>query len=91
MNTDLINKRLIWHVVRLWNLVGSSHEISQANCADEGLTLETSAKHHIPQAKNISQGLIKPVLRLNKIDAGQNKRVTTYQKARIESMRCRYV
>ena len=33
-------------------------------CPDEGLTLETSAKHHIPQAKNIPYQplLIKPIL-----------------------------
>ena len=33
-------------------------------CSDEGLTLETSAKHHIPQAKNIPYQplLIKPLI-----------------------------
>ena len=32
-------------------------------CSDEGLMLETSAKHHIPQAKNILYQplLIKPI------------------------------
>ena len=32
-------------------------------CSDEGLTLETSAKHHIPQATNIpcQSLLIKPI------------------------------
>ena len=32
-------------------------------CSDEGLTLETSAKHHIPQATNIPYQplLIKPI------------------------------
>ena len=32
-------------------------------CSDEGLTLETSARHHIPQAKNIPYQplLIKPI------------------------------
>ena len=34
------------------------------SCSDEGLTLETSAKHHIPQASKhtISTLLIKPIL-----------------------------
>ena len=27
--------------------------VSPSVCSDEGLTLETSAKHHIPQATNI--------------------------------------
>ena len=32
-------------------------------CSDEGLTLETSAKHHIPQATNIPYQplLVKPI------------------------------
>ena len=36
---------------------------SSEQTADEGLTLETSAKHHIPQAKNIPYQplLIKPI------------------------------
>ena len=44
----------------LWSLQGGS---TTCVCSDEGLTLETSAKHHIPQAKNISYQplLIKPV------------------------------
>ena len=35
----------------------------RAVCSNEGLTLETSAKHHIPQAKNIPYQplLIKPI------------------------------
>ena len=37
-------QRLIWYVCRLWDM---------AVCSDEGLTLETSAKNHIPQATNI--------------------------------------
>ena len=33
--------------------VSPSSEQTPAVCSDEGLTLETSAKHHIPQATNI--------------------------------------
>ena len=32
---------------------GTVHLNLLVNCSDEGLTLETSAKHHIPQATNI--------------------------------------
>ena len=33
--------------------VSPSSEQTTTVCSDEGLTLETSAKHHIPQATNI--------------------------------------
>ena len=43
--------------------VGVFRRILEVVCYDEGLTLNTSAKHHIPQAKNIPYQplLIKPI------------------------------
>ena len=40
-------------------------DLSTAVCSNEGLTLETSANHQIPQAKNIPYQplLIKPILK----------------------------
>ena len=50
-------QRLIWHVFRLWDMVCNWRFERQSFvgvvCSDEGLTLETSATHHIPQAKNM--------------------------------------
>ena len=43
-------QRLIWYVCCLWDMV---FWIWSRVCSDEGLTLETSTKHHIPQATNI--------------------------------------
>ena len=49
----------------IWCLakVSSVSPFVGADCSDEGLTLKTSAKHHIPQAKNIQYQplLIKPI------------------------------
>ena len=47
-------QRLIWYVCRLWDM--------EQTLLDEGLTLQTSAKHHIPQATNTPYQplLIKP-------------------------------
>ena len=47
-------------------------------CSDEGLTLETSAKHHIPQATNIpyQPWLIKPIfnaIKSTQVPSGQLK------------------
>ena len=61
---------MIWYVYRpygIWCLadVSSVSPSSEqtAVCSDEGLTLETSAKHHIPQATNLPYQplLIKPI------------------------------
>ena len=50
----------IWCLADVSSVSPSSE---QTVCSDEGLTLETSAKHHIPQATNIPYQplLIKPV------------------------------
>ena len=60
LNVGLINKG--WYSIfvacGIWCLadissVSPSSEQNSPVCSDEGLTLETSAKHHIPQATNI--------------------------------------
>ena len=46
----------IWCLADVSSVSPSSEQTGElwANqCSDEGLTLETSAKHHIPQATNI--------------------------------------
>ena len=47
----------IWSLADVSSVSPSSEQTEQsadgAVCSDEGLTLETSAKHHIPQATNI--------------------------------------
>ena len=44
----------IWCLADVSNVSPSSEQRDEPIvCSDEGLTLETSAKHHIPQATNI--------------------------------------
>ena len=42
-----------WRFERRFELTFRALALRRAVCSDEGLTLETSAKHHIPQATNI--------------------------------------
>ena len=51
----------IWCLADVSSVSPSSE---QTVCSDEGLTLETSAKHHIPQATNIPYQplMIKPII-----------------------------
>ena len=60
---------LIWYVANISSISPSSElsrVVASSVCSDKGLTLETSATHHIPQAKNIPYQplLIKPVLEI---------------------------
>ena len=43
----------IWCLADVSSVSPSSEQTESGVCSDEGLTLETSAKHHIPQATNI--------------------------------------
>ena len=44
----------IWCLADVSSVSPSSEQTKNTKyCSDEGLTLETSAKHHIPQATNI--------------------------------------
>ena len=52
-----------WCLADVSSVCPSSEQTPTAVCSDEGLTLETSAKHHIPQATNIPYQplFIKPI------------------------------
>ena len=53
----------VWCLADVSSVSPSSEQTAPSVCSDEGLTLETSAKHHIPQATNIPYQplLIKPI------------------------------
>ena len=71
------------------NVSPSSEQTQSAACSDEGLTLKTSAKHHIPQSTNIPYQplLIKPIKRAQ-LDARSTKRHTHFNKVSRHLLRC---
>ena len=95
LNMGLINKSwygmfavtcVIWCLADVSSVSPSSE---QTVCSDEGLTLETSAKHHIPQATNIPYQplLIKPVSNKDYYLRRKRERVYKQMEEKLETER----